>query len=323
MSAEFDIIKRFFKRDMTEHDTVVLGVGDDAAILAPTAAAELVVTLDTMVEGVHFADNEDPYDVGYKLVAVNLSDLAAMGAEPRWATMAMTLAEIDELWLESFADGLFFMMDEHNVALVGGDTTSGALTVSMQMAGELAGGTALRRDGAQAGDNIYVSGTLGDAALGLRVREGSVQLEELDEVFVEMRLCRPEPRLALGRALRGIANSCIDVSDGLLADLGHILEASHVGADIELKNIPLSEVTAAHLHGEWELALASGDDYELCFTAAADRHAAIMRAAQVSDTRVTHIGQVVEGSSCRCLLDDGSEYICQHTGYEHFVEEQA
>jgi thiamine-monophosphate kinase len=320
MPGEFDIIQRYFTRD-ANRDDVICGVGDDAAIIQTPPGKSVVVTLDTMVENVHFAASDKPADIGYKLLAVNLSDLAAMGATPSWATLALTLPGVNESWLEAFASGLYTLADEYNVAIIGGDTTRGPLTLSLQLAGYVDPGQALLRRGAQPGDEIYVSGTLGDAGLALRSRAGQHQLDAQQQAFVEQRLCRPQPRVALGRALVGLATSAIDISDGLLADLGHILEHSGVGADIALASLPLSGAVTEHLQGDWSLPLASGDDYELCFTAPAGQGEGLAALAAQQAVPVSRIGTVSTQAGLRCQLPDGQPYQAVRAGYEHFQKE--
>ncbi|BCX81815.1 thiamine-monophosphate kinase [Methylomarinovum caldicuralii] len=261
---EFDLIRRFFRRPAVRSQTR-FGVGDDAALLDPPPGQVLAATVDTMVAGVHFFPDADPAALGHKLLAVNLSDLAAMGAEPAWALLALALPEANPDWLSAFAEGLFALAGRYRVDLVGGDTIRGPLTLSLQALGWVPEGQALRRCGARPGDGIYVSGTLGDAALGLKMLRG--ELGWRDETAVE-RLLRPRPRVALGLALRGLAHACIDVSDGLAADLGHILTASGVGAVLEWESLPLSAAVRRYVAetGDWRLPLSGGDDYELCFT---------------------------------------------------------
>lgn len=315
-TSEFSIIARYFQRPGALPDDVVLGVGDDAALLRVPSGDELVVTVDTLVEGVHFPIATDPYSIGHKALAVNLSDLAAMGARPRWVTLALTLGEADDAWLQAFAAGFFTLADAHQVALVGGDTTRGPLSVCVQAQGLVPRGSALRRDAAQPGDQIWVSGTLGDAALALHLDAGVQALAE--------RLNRPVPRLALGAALRGIANSAIDISDGLLADLGHITQASGVGARIHLDQLPLSPEFRQHCAAARQadaceqLALSGGDDYELCFTLPARQSSALQQAAAATKTPVTHIGEIVAGTDIACLRASGESYAAPAAGYDHF-----
>ena len=236
MPSEFDLIRRFFTR---ETPSAVLGVGDDAALLAPTPGMQLAVSTDMLVEGRHFAPQDGPGTVGHKSLAVNLSDMAAMGATPRWVTLALALPGADEVWLRGFAGGFFSLAQKFGVELVGGDTTRGPLNICVQIIGEVPPGLALRRDGARSGDEIWVSGVLGDAALALAHLQRRVELMPLEAASCLPRLRVPQPRVALGLALRGVASCAIDISDGLLADLGHILECSGVGAEIHFEALPL------------------------------------------------------------------------------------
>jgi thiamine-monophosphate kinase len=264
---EFELIRRFFARqDMTRAD-VVAGIGDDAALLQPPAGQQLAVTSDLLVSGIHFLSDADPQALGHKALAVNLSDLAAMGAEPAWFMLNLALPKADAGWLEFFCRGLFELAREYRVQLVGGDTSRGPLAIAIEAHGFVPPGQALRRSGAKTGDRIYVTGTLGDAGLALRHRLGGISLPERELAAVAARLDRPVPRVREGLLLRGLAHGAIDISDGLLADLGHVLEQSRVGARIHLDKIPLSPVCRAYLpETGWDLVLANGDDYELCFT---------------------------------------------------------
>ncbi len=312
--SEFDLIDRHF----AGHDRgpgVRLGVGDDAALLAPPDSGEsLAVTIDTLVAGVHFAPDADPASLGHKLLAVSLSDLAAMGARPAWATLALTLPAIDEAWLAAFAGGLLGLAAEHGVALVGGDTTRGPLTLTLQAAGHVPADRALRRSGARPGDAVCVTGTLGDAALALDPPAG---LDAAEADWLRARLDRPTPRVAAGLALRGLARAAIDVSDGLAADLGHVLAASGVGTTVELERLPLgAPLRRLAAAGDWRLPLAGGDDYELCFT---------LPAARLDDlgdldlgVPVTRVGTVEAAPGLRLVAPDGRPYALERAGYDHF-----
>ena len=305
---EFELIRRFFSRP-TDSPAVVAGVGDDGAVIRPAAGRELVTVIDTMVAGTHFPAALGARDIGYRIVAVNLSDIAAMGAEPRWMTLALTLPEADGEWLEAFAAGLYEAASEWNVALVGGDTTKGdQLVVSVQMEGDLAPGTALYRSGAKAGDTLFVTGTVGDAAAGLdRLSAGS------SDDYLCARFRRPSARVAVGRALAGIAHAAIDLSDGLVADLSKLLEASGAGAEIDLQRLPLSQELLATVGRERALqyAMVGGDDYELCFTLPESR-----LPAGVSG-EVTAIGRVTAETGLVCR--DGDSLVAfDDTGYRHF-----
>ncbi len=269
MISEFSLIDRFFKRQ-TANKPVTLGIGDDCALLAVPDGHELAITTDTMVESVHFFADCDPYDLGFKLLAVNLSDLAAMGAKPLAVMLALTLPKVDGLWLTAFAEGFFALAERYQIDLIGGDTTSGPLSLTVQAFGLVPKGQALRRSSAKPGDIICVSGLLGEAGLGLKIKQGYGCKQPENAL---KRFNRPEPRIETGLALLGIANACIDISDGLCGDLGHILQQSGVGARLDWEAIPLSDeiLTYIGLTGEWLMPLTAGDDYELCFTVTPDK----------------------------------------------------
>jgi len=264
--AEFNLIKQFFTRPAKRGSTQ-LSVGDDCALLAVPEGFELAITVDTMVEGVHFFADVDPKHLGHKLLAVNLSDLASMGAEPVAVTLALTMPKVDALWLDGFARGLFALADKYTVDLIGGDTTSGPLTLTIQAMGLVPKQQALRRSAAKVGDLIYVTGCMGDAGLGLKIKQGYVGDNGLQALE---RFNTPEPRVNEGLAIRSVANACVDVSDGLAADLGHILEKSSVGARLDYQKIPVSDAVMAYRDDtrDWRMPLIAGDDYELCFTVA-------------------------------------------------------
>lgn len=313
--SEFEIIQQVFQQQKVDRQDVHLGIGDDAAVIEVPEGYELVVSMDTMIEGVHFPVNMKPKDIGYRALAVNLSDLAAMGAEPAWVTLALTIPESNEAWLKAFSSGFFGLADQFNMQLIGGDTTRGKLSITVQVHGLLPKGKYLSRAGAQSGDQIYVSGTLGDAAAGLRF------WKELDQSFswLKQRLARPTPRIETGMKLRNFATSAIDISDGLVADLGHILTASGVGASFDLEALPLSLALCGvmEIENARDLALSGGDDYELCFTVP------VSEIKQIDDlatsTQVSLIGEIKAEPGLRCILRDGSEVdIKKLTGYQHF-----
>jgi thiamine-monophosphate kinase len=291
-------------------------VGDDAALLQPTAGKVLAVSTDMLVSGTHFFPDADPFLLGHKTLAVNLSDLAAMGAAPRWATLALSLPAADEAWLERFSAGFFALAQRHGVDLVGGDTTRGPLNLCVTIFGEVPPQQALRRSGAQVGDDIWVSGTLGDAALALAHLQGCIVLSDGELAACEQRLHQPQPRIELGLALRGIAHSAIDVSDGLLADLGHILECSNVGAEIDFAMLPVSQVL--RLRSQQKLALHGGDDYELCFTAPAERAVEVHAIAERLGLPLTRIGKIVAGRGCIVQDASGNPLHIETEGYDHF-----
>ncbi len=309
--GEFDLIAQYFKRPAKN---AVLGVGDDCALLAPTRGMQLAISSDMLVEGRHFFANVDPRTLGHKALAVNLSDLAASGATPRAFTLALALPNVNQPWLQAFSEGLFALADAHDCELIGGDTTQGQLNICITVFGEVPAGQALLRSGAQVGDDIYASGTLGDARLALEALLGHIQLPADSLARARQRLECPTPRVALGTALRGIATSALDVSDGLLGDLSHILQASHVGADIDVaKTTKLIAATAlwqtptGQFHSKLlhQCTLAGGDDYELCFTAPAAQRSAVQAAAAAVHTPVHRIGRITAGSGIRLLDAQG------------------
>lgn len=315
---EFDLIAKHFTRATPG---AVLGVGDDCALLAPTPGMQLAVSSDMLLEGRHFSPQDSPAGLGHKSLAVNLSDLAAMGATPRWATLAIALPDENDAWLTAFARGFFRMADMHAIELVGGDTTRGALTISITVMGEVPPRQALRRDGAQVGDDIWVSGVIGSAALALAYRQGRLFMEQIDAAKVLPALYLPTPRIGLGMALRGLASSAIDISDGLLGDLGHILERSRVGATLEFSALPTLPVAQAYLHEAVarECVLAGGDDYELCFTAPASRHDAVLAAAASASVAVTRIGHIHAEPGLTVIDVNGQPMHIDKTGYDHFA----
>jgi len=319
--SEFDIIARYFAARPARRPDVALGIGDDAAVLRVPPGCELVLAVDTLVSGVHFPEDTPPEDIGYKALAVNLSDLAAMGAEPAWLSLALTLPEPDEAWLAGFAAGLFELADAHGMALVGGDTTRGPLSVSVQVAGLVPAGGALRRAGARPGDLVCVTGTLGDAALGLQVAQGRLDRGVEDNDFLRKRLDRPTPRVAAGQALRERAHAGIDISDGLGADLGHLLEAGGVGARLDLSRLPLSPAFERYRAGladpdaALSLALGGGDDYELCLSLSPE----VFEALPALDVALTRVGVIEERPGLRCVDGAGRECTAVPGGYRHFA----
>ncbi|KRD34119.1 thiamine-monophosphate kinase [Lysobacter sp. Root916] len=313
--AEFDLIARIRQR-VAARDDVVLGIGDDAAVLRVPAGREVVVAMDTLNSGVHFPDETAPADIGWKALAVNLSDLAAMAAEPAWCTLSLSLPQADAGWLDGFLDGFLGLAAQHRVALVGGDTTRGPLSVCVTVHGLVEPGRALRRDGARVGDTVWVSGSLGDAAGALaQWRAGAAM-----DAFLRERLNRPTPRLALLPALRH-AHAGIDVSDGLLADLGHVCAASGVGAQVDLPALPATEALRACFDDatRYRLQATGGDDYELCFTAPQGAREAILRDATDAGVAVTAIGRVVAGTGVSAFDAEGSPWQNARTGYDHFA----
>jgi len=312
--SEFEIIRRFFTRNRPSATGVVLGVGDDAAIVRPETGHDLLIAADVLNEGIHFPVSTAPRAIGHKVLAVNLSDLAAMGATPLWFTMTLSLPDVREDWLSEFAAGLFAIADRFGIELIGGDTVRGPLSVGIQVIGSVKSGMALRRDGAKLGDQVYVSGVLGDAAAAL----DKLKSQQPVSPALQERLDFPNPRVELGRRLVDLANSCIDVSDGLMADLGHILEASKVGARIDVRSIPLSgslsQISSTDAH---RFALSGGDDYELCFTVPEGKINELDRISAESGVQCTRIGVIVAGTG---LEVTGSENISAATagGFDHF-----
>jgi thiamine-monophosphate kinase len=321
MLSEFELIRRYFTQPAPH---TRLGVGDDAAVVRVRRGMELVVSADMLISGRHFLPGDDPRQLGHKALAVNLSDMAAMGASARWATLSLALPRVEPSWLRAFSAGFMHLARRHGVDLIGGDTTRGLLTISVQILGEVPAGQALTRSGARRGDEIWVSGHLGDAALALAAVKRQLKLEASDLAKVQRRLHLPTPRLALGAALRKIARSAIDISDGLCADLGHICERSGVAAVIELQRLPVSPVMRRQLDRPAARAalLAGGDDYELCFTARPARRQAVLDAARRAGVKVTRIGDVrapARGRPAVTVLDhDGRTLRLARSGYDHF-----
>jgi thiamine-monophosphate kinase len=315
---EFDLIDLVDAQVGSARGDVVLGVGDDAAVLDVADGQRLVACVDTMVAGVHFLPDVAPADLGWKSLAVNLSDLAAMGATPAWALLALTLPRGDADFVRGFARGLGELARAYSVALVGGDMTQGPLTVTVTALGWVERGTAISRAGARVGDQVFVTGTLGDAAgaLALLRHAGAAPSAAL-----LARLHRPRPRIKAGLALRRLAGACIDVSDGLAADLRHICEASHVGAVLEADALPVSPALAVAFDSARcrRLALTGGDDYELCFTVSAARAADVARALADAGCAATPIGRIVAGSGVRAVDADGRDVPIEHPGWEHFT----
>lgn len=332
---EFDLINYFFRNQFPYRDDVILGIGDDAALCQLPEHHQLVVSVDTFNEGIHFPQNTTPEAIGYKALAVNLSDLAAMGATPAWFTLALTHTQMEERWLSAFCKGLKHLAEMHRVALIGGDTTRGTLSITIQIMGYVAAGKALRRNGARKGDGIYVTGTLGDAGVGLTIAlETLIKNEQGEDIklkeslpieladYFQQRLAYPSPRVELGIKLGEVASSAIDISDGLAADLGHILEESNVGATLWLERLPLSlAMQSAIEHGYFseqqaiQWALTAGDDYELCFTVPAERE--LLYAQFLASQGVRKIGVINEGNRLECKYKQQPWFI-EKAGFQHF-----
>jgi thiamine-monophosphate kinase len=314
--GEFELIERFFTRPARR---AVLGVGDDCALLRPATGCELAVSTDMLVEGRHFVSTVAPDRLGHKALAVNLSDLAACGARPLAFMLALALPEADEAFLAPFARGLLHLADLHDCELVGGDTTRGPLTIAITVFGEVPEGAALLRSGAHGGDEIWVSGTLGDARLALEVLRGAAALDGAAFSRVRLAMETPQPRIALGMALRGIATSAIDVSDGLVGDLGHVLRRSGVGATVDVDALPRSaDLAAQPAVLQRECVLAGGDDYELVFTAPAERRAAVLQAAAAAGVAANRIGRIDDRDGLRLVDAAGRAVAPPGGGFDHF-----
>lgn len=332
--AEFALIDRIRARSAHARGDVVLGIGDDAALLQPPPGRQLVVTMDTLNEGIHFPAGTAAADIGWKALAVNLSDLAAMGAEPAWCTLSLSLPDGDQAWTDGFIDGFLSLASAHRVALVGGDTTRGPLSVSVTVHGFVEPGRALRRGGARVGDGVWVSGALGGAAGALAQWRAGAAADPAErapgqggvgvrvDAALRERLERPCPRLALGRALAGVASACIDVSDGVFADLGHVCAASGVAARLEVDALPGSDLLRPYFDADDLRALQAtgGDDYELCFTAPGDADAAVRAAAAAAGPgiEVTRIGTVLAGQGVQAFDRVGRPWRPAQAGHEHF-----
>ncbi len=323
--TEFDVIARYFTRPAKK---AAVGVGDDCALINPSPGVQLAISSDMLVEGRHFFSNVSPYALGHKALAVNLSDLAACGAAPVAFTLALALPSIDQPWLQEFARGLWALADAHGCELIGGDTTQGPLNICITVFGEVPRGQALLRSGAKVGDDIYVSGTLGDARLALEALQGQIELQPDVLAQTRWRLELPTPRVALGAALRGIATSAIDISDGLAGDLGHVLKASNVGAAVNAEVTTNLIAARAHIHWskalfepqkQLEIVLSGGDDYELAFTAPPAQRGAVQTAALSTQTLVTRIGVVESEPGLRLVDAQGQLIQARFASFDHFA----
>ena len=321
--GEFELIRHYFQQHSAESTpaSVLLGVGDDAALLQPPAGEALAVSVDTLVSGVHFPDDAPAEEIAQRALRVNLSDLAAMGATPLWFTLALTLPEASDDWLRDFSRGLFEVAEAYGISLVGGDTTKGPLTITVQVMGSVAPGLALRRDGASAGDYVLVTHTLGDSAAGLASLQGRLEKAVSEDVsaYLQERYWRPTPRLEAAAQLAGIASAALDISDGLLADLGHICAASDLSAELFIEELPLSpalqNATSQDQARHW--ALTGGDDYELCFTVPESRMPELGALIGTGALQATVVGRLGTGSGVHCTLH-GEPYDSQQSGYTHF-----
>jgi thiamine-monophosphate kinase len=318
MQSEFNLIKQYFTRPVKDTN---LGVGDDAALITLSPEHQLAISTDMSVAGTHFFNDSPPYFIGWKSLAVNISDMAAMGATPKWATLAIALPDVDKDWLSEFSRGFFACANFFDVSLIGGDTTRGPLNISVQIMGEIPNGKSLRRDGAKVGDEIWVSGSLGGAALAVyKIQQNTFDTNKPSDQCLLEKLQHPQPRVSLGLALRGIANSAIDVSDGLIADLGHILECSNLGATIHWPKLPHFDSSHENLSIEsiQSFTLTGGDDYELCFTASSQRHSDIINIGKSLGITLSQVGIIKADDGLNVLDDRNNPISIKGSGYDHF-----
>ncbi|MBB3211595.1 thiamine-monophosphate kinase [Herbaspirillum sp. Sphag1AN] len=319
MLSEFELISRYFTRPLQPGSRTALGIGDDCALLTPAPGCQLAISSDMLVEGRHFFAQADAYALGHKCLAVNLSDLAAMGAQPIAFTLALALPAAEEAWLEPFSNGLLALAEEHGCELIGGDTTKGPLTISITVFGEIPLTQALRRDAAKTGDDIWVSGSLGDARLALAAYRHELHLDPESLHTAAQRMHQPTPRVALGMGLRGIAHAAIDISDGLSGDLGHILQRSRVGACIDLDALPAGTVLQQQPQGlRHDFMLNGGDDYELCFTASSARREQVLLAAAQAGAEVTRVGVIEATPGLRLVDGNGDPVALNLHSFDHF-----
>ena len=319
--GEFSLIARYFDRVKSARFDVETGIGDDCALLNIPEKQTLAISTDTLVSGIHFLPDIDPADLAYKALAVNVSDLAAMGADPAWLTLALTLPSVDESWLNAFSDSLFEQLDYYDMQLIGGDTTKGPLSMTLGIHGYGPVGRALKRSGAKPGDWIYVTGTPGDSAAGLAILQNRLTVsDETDNAYLVKRHLRPTPRILQGQALRDLASSAIDLSDGLVSDLGHILKASECGARIDLDALPYSEAMQRHVDGEQAMrwALSGGEDYELCFTVPELNRGALDVALGHLGVPFTCIGQMSADVDGMHFQRGGDVVTFDYKGFDHF-----
>lgn len=314
--SEFDLISKYFRNAFKDGPDVRCGIGDDAAVVSVPQGMHLALSMDTLVAGVHFPSTTSPQDIGYKSLAVNLSDMAAMGAEPRWATLSLTMPENDPDWLAGFMEGFSILARQYSLSLIGGDLSRGPLSITIQIHGYLPEGTGMYRHGAKTDDLIYVSGTLGDAGLALGLLEGRCKTKEKYRGYLLNRLNRPVPAIELGMALRNKATSTIDISDGLLADLNHILLASNKGAVINIDDLPMSDAVKQQPEAV-DMALTSGDDYELCFTIPPEKQSQVENELQ-KKFRLSYVGKITDGKGIVWQHSNGNEYHPKGKAYQHF-----
>lgn len=316
--SEFDLINQYFKNTAIKRDDVLLGIGDDCAILSPPPGKALAVSTDTLISGVHFPESTSAEDIGFKSLAVNLSDLAAMGAEPAWVSLAIALPQENNNWLQGFMRGFNELAEKFNVALIGGDTTKGPLSITLNITGFIEPDTALNRSNAKVGDSIFVTGNIGEAFAGLQ----SILNNTPSTIFLEhckKRLNRPQPQLEAGRILNDFSVAAIDLSDGLLADLGHICKTSGVGASIQLEQLPISTELLHYYNNnpDWQSILAAGDDYELCFTCPENQLSDMKKRMQQSNIDISCIGKITNSLDIQCVLNKQTLNI-NKSGYQHF-----
>ncbi len=320
--SEFDLINQFFKSNYLKRDDVLLGIGDDCAILSPPPGKSLAVSTDTLISGVHFPESTKAEDIGYKSLAVNLSDLAAMGADPAWVSLAISMPEVNTIWLNGFMQGFNELLDKYNLTLVGGDTTQGALSITINITGFVSFEKALKRSNANVGDAIFVTNTIGDASVGLDVALNKQLISALSDsdadYFIDC-LNRPQPQVFAGQLLSRFSVAAIDVSDGLFADLSHICRVSNVGAHLLLEKIPLSNALSTYYKKkpDWQTIITAGDDYQLCFTCSQEQVDEMTQLMSEQNILVTCIGKIVDKVGVSCLL--GSELLAiTQPGYNHF-----
>jgi len=321
-TGEFNLINKYFLSPSNRKE-VLLGIGDDCAIVSVPEDKQLAITTDTLVDGVHFPSDTSPEDIACKSIAVNLSDLAAMGAEPAWLTLALSLPGVDENWIKSFSDSFRLTAEQYHVQLIGGDTTQGSLSITVQAMGFVEPDNIMRRDGARPGDVIYVSGTLGDAAAGLRILQQG-QAIDTNKAWLVNRLNRPQARVELGLKASEYCQCAIDISDGLAADLGHVLEASNCGATVNIDSIPLShqlvDYSTNRNEVDWEMVLSGGDDYELCLVVNPENENKLMQTASDILLPLTRVGVIEEHNSLNIVDSRGAKYLLDRGGYEHFIK---
>lgn len=318
--AEFELIKKFFVRATPLRQDVVLGIGDDCAVVTLPPKNQLAITTDTLVSGVHFPLDALAYDIGYKALAVNLSDLAAMGAMPAWITLSLTLPNVDENWLSEFSRGLFELADRYQIQLIGGNMARGPLAVTIAAHGFLPEGKLLKRSGAKVDNLVYVTNTLGDAGLALQFLNRKIAVKHIFQKNILEKFYHPEARIVIGEKIRDVASAAIDISDGLAADLNHLLEASSVGAVIQVDRLPLSEALKTSVSTEVALdfALNAGEDYELCFTVAPEHAKIIESIAKETHCTITCIGKITAGRTLDLQFENGKKYDGKIAGYQHF-----